>query len=70
MKKCRFTKKEFYSTEENNKINLLCSLYEKEKIKKISGDIETTLNEIILDIDKQEIEKKNQKNFLEILRKL
>lgn len=31
MEKCKFNKNEFYSREENNKINLLCSLYEKEK---------------------------------------
>jgi hypothetical protein len=63
MKKCKFTKEEFYSTQENNKINLLCSLYEKHKIKKISGDIETELSKIIVDIDKLEIEKKVIEEF-------
>jgi hypothetical protein len=63
MKKCKFTKEEFYSTQDNNKINLLCSLYEKHKIKKISGDIETELSKIIVDIDKLEIEKKVIEEF-------
>ena len=63
MKKCKFTREEFYSTEENNKINLLCSLYENKKIEKISKDIETTLNEIIKDIDGQEIDKKKLEEF-------
>ena len=63
MKKCKFTREEFYSTEENNKINLLCTLYEKKKIEKISGDIETTLQDIINDIDKEEIDKKTLEEF-------
>ena len=65
MKKYYFTKDEFYSKEENEKINSLCSLYEKNQIKKIPGDIEVTLNEIIVDIDKQEIPKKTLEKFLE-----
>ena len=63
MKKCRFTENEFYSAEENNKINLLCSLYERKKIKKISGDIEAILNKIIIDIDKEEIDKRKLEEF-------
>ena len=63
MKKCKFTKEEFYQKEENNKINLLCALYEKKKLEKISGDIETTLNQIIEDLDKQEIDKKTLEEF-------
>ena len=63
MKKCEFTKEEFYSTEENNKINILYALYENKKIIKISGIIETTLTDIINDLDKEEIEKKNWRNF-------
>jgi len=64
MKKCRFTKNEFYSTEENNKINLLCSFYEKKKIDKIHVDIESTLDEIINDINRGEINKKKLEEFL------
>ena len=65
MKKCYFRKDEFYSTEENDKINLLCSLYEKKKIEKVSGDIEITLNQIINDIDKEEIDKRKIEEFFE-----
>ena len=64
MKKCKFVKDEFYSTEENNKINLLCELYKEKKLEKISGEIQTTLDEIIIDIDKGEIEKKKIEEFL------
>lgn len=55
MKKCKFIKKE------NNRINLLCEFYEK--IEKISGDIETTLNAIISDINREEIENKIRRFF-------
>ena len=65
MRKCKFTKDEYYSTYENNRINLLCALYEKKKLTKVSGDIETILREITNDIDKQEIEKKKLEEFLE-----
>ena len=64
MKKCVFKKEEFYSTEENNKINLLCELYKEKKIEKISGEIQNTLDDIINDIDKEEIEKKKIEEFL------
>jgi hypothetical protein len=64
MKKCKFKKDEFYSTEENNKINLLCELYKEKKLEKISGEIQTTLDEIIIDIDKGEIERKKIEEFL------
>ena len=63
MKKCKFSKDEFYSTKDNNRINLLCELYEKKKLKKVSGDIETILGQITNDIDKQEIEKKKLDEF-------
>ena len=64
IKKCEFTKEEFYSTEENNKIELLLALYENKKITKISGNIKETLIDIINDLDKLEIEKKNLEKFL------
>ena len=63
MKKCKFTKDEFYRPEENNKINLLCAL--KNKLEKISPEIETTLNEIFEDLDHQEINKKKLEEFFE-----
>ena len=63
MKKCKFGKDEFYSTDQNNKINLLCELYKEKKLGKVSGEIQTTLEEIINDIDKGEIEKKKIEEF-------
>ena len=63
MKKCKFTTDEFYSKKDNNKINLLCALYENKKIQKISGDIKTTLDYIFTDIDDQEIDKKKLEEF-------
>lgn len=60
-----FTKAEFYSNEENDKINSLCSLYEKNQIKKIPADMEVIMNQILADIDKQEIDKKTLEKFLE-----
>ena len=65
MKKCKFTKDEFYKPEENNKINLLCALYEKEKLTQVKGDISTILGQITTDIDKQEIEKKKLEEFFQ-----
>ena len=65
MKKCKFNKDEYYSTKNNNKINLFCALHEKKNLEKVSGDIETTLGEIIADIDKGEIEKKKLEEFFE-----
>ena len=64
MKKCEFTKEEFYSAKENYKINLLYALYKNKKIIKISGIIETTLTDIFNDLEKEEIEKKNLEEFL------
>ena len=61
--KCEFTRDEFYSTEDNKKINLLYALYDHKKIKKVSGNIETILNEITNDIDKEEIERKKIEEF-------
>lgn len=60
-----FTKAEFYSNEENDKINSLCSLYEKNQIKKIPADMEVIMNQILADIDKQEIDKKTLEKFFE-----
>lgn len=60
-----FTKAEFYSNEENDKINSLCSLYEKNQIKKIPEDMEVIMNQILADIDKQEIDKKTLEKFFE-----
>ena len=41
MKKCKFGKGEFYSTDQNNKTNLLCELYKEKKLEKVSGEIRT-----------------------------
>ena len=60
-----FTKAEFYSNEENDKINSLWSLYEKNQIKKIPEDMEVIMNQILADIDKQEIDKKTLEKFFE-----
>ena len=65
MKKCKFTKDEFYKPEENNKINLLCAL--KNKLKKISPDIENTLTEIFKDLDQEEIHKKKLEELWKFL---
>jgi hypothetical protein len=65
MKKCKFTKDEFYSAEENNKLDLLCELYEKNKLGKITGDIETTLKDIFVDLEHEEINKKTLQKFFE-----
>ena len=65
MRKCKFTKDEYYSTKENNRINLLCALYEKEKLTQVKGDISTILGQITTDIDKQEIEKKKLDEFFQ-----
>jgi hypothetical protein len=63
MKKCKFTKDKFYKRKENNKINLLCSL--KNKLEKLSPEIETTLSEIFEDLENQEINKKKLEEFFE-----
>ena len=65
MKKCKFTKDEFYKAEENNKINLLYLLYKKNKLEKISPEIETTLTEIFEDLDYEKINKKKLEEFFE-----
>ena len=65
MKKCNFTKDEFYEAEDNNKINLLCSLQENKILVKASGEIETTLNQIINDLNNEEINKKTLEQFFE-----
>ena len=54
MKKCKFTKEEFYTSNDNTKILLLCELYEKGKIKNegnIYGELETILTAIFKDMD-------------------
>ena len=58
MKKRKFAKDEFYKAEENDKINLLCALYENKKLERIPPEIETTLNEIFEDLDHEIINKK------------
>ena len=63
MKKCNFTKDEFYKPEENNKINLLYAI--KNKLEKISPEIETTLTEIFEDLDQEEINKKKLEEFFQ-----
>ena len=65
MKKCKFTKDEFYKAEENDKINLLCVLYENKKLERIPPEIETTLNEIFEDLDHEIINKKKLEEFFE-----
>ena len=65
MKKCNFTKDEFYEAEDNNKINLLCSLQENKILVKVSGEIEKTLNQIINDLNNEKINKKTLEQFFE-----
>jgi hypothetical protein len=65
MKKCKFTTDEFYSKRDNNKINLLYTLYKNKKIEKVFGDIKTTLNYIFIDLDEQEIDKERLEIFFE-----
>ena len=54
--RCKFTKEEFFSNNENKKIELICDLYEKGKIKiseeeNYYEEIEPLLSEIIDDIE-------------------
>ena len=56
MNRCKFTKEDFFLNNENKKIELLCDLYEKGKLKinneeNYYGDIEVLLGEIIDDIE-------------------
>ena len=69
IKECKFTKDEFYSTNPNPKIELLCELFEKGKInilyKDDNGfaDIEETLDKIAKDLD-GDITKQKLEEFL------
>ena len=66
MEKCKFTKEEFYSNNSNNKIELLCELFEKGKINSLNKEninfniIEDVLDKIKVELDgditKQELE--------------
>ena len=69
MKKCEFTKEEFYSNSENKKIKLLCYLNEKQKLEiKYNGKIENILDDIRndLEIETGSILKKNLEEFLNL----
>ena len=65
MKKCNFTKEEFYKSEENNRLDLLCELYKKNKLGKVKGDIQTTLKSIFEDLEHEEINKKTLQTFFD-----
>ena len=65
MKKCNFTKEEFYKSEENNRLDLLCELYKKNKLGKVKGDIQTTLKSIFEDLEHEEINKKALQTFFD-----
>ena len=70
MKKCLFTKEEFYSNCENSKIFLLCELNEKEKLQLTDedinyGDIERIITQIRKDLE-GEIGIKKLEEFLDI----
>ena len=72
MKKCEFTKDEFYSNYENKKIKLLCYLNEKEKLEiKYNVKIENTLDDIKndLEIETGTILKKKLEEFLNLREK-
>ena len=69
MKKCEFTKEEFYSNSENKKIKLLCYLNEKQKLEiQYNGKIETILDSIRddLEIETGSIFKKKLEEFLNL----
>ena len=60
MKKCKFTRAEYYSNNDNKKIDLLCELNEKKKIEKTEeqnynyGEIEKVITQIYKkDLDKE-----------------
>ena len=67
MKRCNFTKEEFYSNIENEKIALLCELNEKGKLKNICeenlNDIEKTIDKVHKDLE-GEIQIKKLEEFL------
>ena len=74
MKKCEFTKEEFYSNSKNKKINLLCYLNEKGKLEnnynnKIVDVLDDIRNDLEGSILKRKLEeflnlKKNEKKFM------
>ena len=53
MKKCKFTKEEYYSNNENQKISLLCELYDKGKLKIFDDEIYKEMEKIIQQIYKE-----------------
>ena len=68
IKKCKFTKEEFYSNNKNNKIAILCELNEKERLKVEDesidyGEIKRIISEIREDLDGN-IEIKKLQKFL------
>ena len=69
MKECKFKKEDFYSTNPNQQITILCELFEKGKInisdKEAIGfiDIEDTLDKIARDLDR-DITKQKLEEFL------
>ena len=66
MEKCKFTKEEFYSNNSNNKIELLCELFEKGKINNLNrGDINFNIIEDVLDKIKVELDGEITKQELE-----
>ena len=79
IKKCQFTKEEFYSNNNNSKISLLCELNEREKLKVanervVCGNLERIIEQIRKDLDGN-IEIKKLEVFLdnkkeEIIKKL
>ena len=67
MKKCEFTKEEFFSNSENKKIKLLCNLNERVKLEiKYNYKIENTLDEIYKEIERSSIIKKKLEEFLNL----
>ena len=72
MKKCEFTKEEFYSNNENKKIKLLCCLNKAERLNilgqdnKYASKLEITLDEIRNELENGSISKKLLETFLNI----
>jgi len=72
MKKCEFTKEEFYSNNENKKIKLLCCLNKAERLNilgqdnKYASKLEITLDEIRNELENCSISKKLLETFLNI----
>ena len=67
LKRCEFTKEEFYSNTENKKIKILCSLNKKGVLNiKYNVKIEDILDQIKDELEKKEISKKTLEEFLNI----